>query len=60
MFVDSVGRTNRKEEVGAQVRKSVANEVKYLKYVGSWDDEAEEGTLTFIGQESKKDSLFNE
>lgn len=31
MFVDSVGRTNRKEEVGAQVRKSVTNEVKYLK-----------------------------
>lgn len=31
MFVDSVGRTNRKEKVGAQARKSVTNEVKYLK-----------------------------
>lgn len=32
MLIDSVGRTNRKEEAGAQLRKSAANEVKYLKW----------------------------
>ena len=59
MFPGQVEKANQKEEVGTAVRKEVTDEPMALSGRESWDDGAEEGTLSFMGR-GGRDSFSNE